>query len=417
MSHGRTFGKKGGFTMGEQMHKRLSKEFVEGVLEAFNEHRIGEEKTCEILGVRRAQLYRLRKRWLRSVIGEKPFALYSRKESAFHRLPKEVEQWLHEEVTFIRQKAEVYRGRFNFAVLAEEAQKRFGRRFPRQTLRLFALRHGYYHGLPEEKKKLYVRFETPGPGFLFQHDSSKHQWVPALGGYQFLILTKDDYSRLFVGAHLIEREGSFEHLEVARRTVERYGRALAYYVDQHSIFRFVEHHGVHVRYLVGLDEGEIQFRRALHSLDIGLIYARKGAAAAKGKVEKAFDYLQRRVPYLCERYRIRGVCEAQKVVDEVVSFYNEQRKHEETGQVPLKRWQEALEAGKGRLRPLDPSVDLDLVFSLHYGRTVKKDGTFSFRGREFKLSHCGGERVTVCLIPDKKLMAVKDGQKVGEFHL
>lgn len=403
--------------MGEQMHKRLSKEFVEGVLEAFNEHRIGEEKTCEILGVRRAQLYRLRKRWLRSVIGEKPFALYSRKESAFHRLPKEVEQWLHEEVTFIRQKAEVYRGRFNFAVLAEEAQKRFGRRFPRQTLRLFALRHGYYHGLPEEKKKLYVRFETPGPGFLFQHDSSKHQWVPALGGYQFLILTKDDYSRLFVGAHLIEREGSFEHLEVARRTVERYGRALAYYVDQHSIFRFVEHHGVHVRYLVGLDEGEIQFRRALHSLDIGLIYARKGAAAAKGKVEKAFDYLQRRVPYLCERYRIRGVCEAQKVVDEVVSFYNEQRKHEETGQVPLKRWQEALEAGKGRLRPLDPSVDLDLVFSLHYGRTVKKDGTFSFRGREFKLSHCGGERVTVCLIPDKKLMAVKDGQKVGEFHL
>jgi hypothetical protein len=121
-------------------------------------------------------------------------------------------------------------------------------------------------GLPEEKKKLYARFETPGPGFLFQHDTSKHQWVPALGGYQFLILTKDDYSRLFVGAQLIERGGIFEHLEVARRTVERYGRALAYYVDQHSIFRFVEHHGVHVRYLLGFDEGEIQFRRALHSI-------------------------------------------------------------------------------------------------------------------------------------------------------
>lgn len=403
--------------MGEQIHKRLSKEFVEGVLEAFNEHRIGEEKTCEILGVRRGQLYRLRKRWLRSVIGEKPFELYSRKESAFHRLPQEVEQWLHEEMTFIHEKAEVYRGRFNFAVLAEEAQKRFGRRFPRQTLRLFALRHGYYHGLPEEKKKLYVRFETPGPGFLFQHDSSKHQWVPALGGYQVLILTKDDYSRLFVEAHLIEREGSFEHLEVARRAVERYGRALAYYVDQHSIFRFVEHHGVHVRYLVGLDEGEIQFKRALRSLDIGLIYAARGAAEAKGKVEKAFDYLQRRVPYLCERYGIRGVAEAQKIVQEVVSFYNEQREHEETGEVPIKRWQQALEAGKGRLRPLDPSVDLDLVFSLHYGRTVKKDGTFSFRGREFKLNHCAGERVKVCLIPNKKLMVVKDGQKVGEFHL
>ena len=43
--------------------------------------------------------------------------------------------------------------------------------------------------------------------------------------------------------------------------------------------------------------------------------------------------------------------------------------------------------------------------------------TFSFRGREFKLTQFGGERVTVCLIPNKKLIVVKDGQKVGEFHL
>jgi hypothetical protein len=403
--------------MGDQIHKRLSKEFVEGVLEAFNDHRIGEEKACEMLGVRRARLYELRRRWLKSVIGSKPFDLYGRKESAFHRLSEEVEAWLHEEMSFIRQRAEVYRGRFNFAVLAEEAQKAFGYPFHRETLRFFALRHGYYHAMPEERKKLYVRFETAGPGFLFQHDSSKHLWVPGLGGYQFLILTKDDYSRLFVGAQLVEREGSFEHLEVVRKTVEHYGRPLAYYVDQHSIFRFVEHRGVHVRYALRIDEGEIQFKRALESLDIGLIYAGKGAAEAKGKVEKAFDYLQRRIPYLCERYRVRSVVEAQKVVEEVVIFYNEEREHEETGEVPFKRWEEAVKGGKGRLRPLDPLVNLDLVFSLHTDRTVKKDGTFSFKGRGFKLNHCGGERITICLIPEKKLMAVKNGQKVGEFHL
>jgi hypothetical protein len=38
-------------------------------------------------------------------------------------------------------------------------------------------------------------------------------------------------------------------------------------------------------------------------------------------------------------------------VDEVASFYNEQREHEETEEVPLKRWQENLEAGK-RMVPL-----------------------------------------------------------------
>ena len=153
------------------------------------------------------------------------------------------------------------------------------------------------------------------------------------------------------------------------------------------------------------------------NLDIGLIHPKEGQAQAKGKVEKAFDYLQRRIPYLCERRKVKVVSEAQEVVDEVVDFYNGEREHEETGEVPLRRFQKALKEGKGKLRPLDPSVDLDLVFSLHYERTVKKDGTFSFRGKEYNLGRFGGEKVTVCLIPKKKLMALKDGHKVGEFYL
>ena len=71
-------------------------------------------------------------------------------------------------------------------------------------------------------------------------------------------------------------------------------------------------------------------------------------------------------------------------MEEVVSFYNEHREHEGTGEVPLKRWRDALEAGKGGLRFVDPSINLVVVFSLHYERTVKKDGTFSFRGKKFK---------------------------------
>ena len=403
--------------MGIQLHKRHCQEFVVEVLEAFNDRRLSEEKACELLGFKRAQLYKLRKRWLRCMMRKESFELYARKESAFHRLPEEVEQWLHQELSFIRHEADVYRGKFNFAVLAEEAQKRFGYSFHRDTFRRFALRHDYYHALPEEKKKVYVRFETSGPGCLFQHDSSHHLWVPALGGSQVLILTKDDYSRLFVGAKLMENESSFEHLQVARKTVEKYGRPLAYYVDRHSIFYFGEHQGVHVRYRVRPDEAEVQFKRALNRLDIGLIYTKEGQAQAKGKVEKAFDYLQRRITYLCERRKVKIVSEAQEVVDEVEDFYNGEREHEETGEVPLKRFQEALKEGKGKFRPLDPSVDLDLVFSIHYERTVKKDGTFSFRGKEYKLGRFGGEKVTVGLIPKKKIMALKDGHKVGEFYL
>ncbi|HAL61045.1 MAG TPA: hypothetical protein DCP08_01385 [Chloroflexi bacterium] len=69
---------------------------------------------------------------------------------------------------------------------------------------------------------------------------------------------------------------------------------LAYYVDQHSILRFVEHQGVHVSYRLRQDQGRVQFRRALEELGIGIIYAH--SPEAKGKIEKRFDYFQRPFP-------------------------------------------------------------------------------------------------------------------------
>lgn len=51
-------------------------------------------------------------------------------------------------------------------------------------------------------------------------------------------------------------------------------------------------------------------------------------------------------------------------MEEVVIFYNEHREHEETGEVPLKRWQDALEAGKGRLTGLLILQWISIWFSL-----------------------------------------------------
>jgi hypothetical protein len=228
--------------------------------------------------------------------------LWQRAENAFHVISPEVEEWLDSELRYIRQEAERFRGRFNFAFLAEEAEKRFHRPFSRNSFRLYVLKKGDYHALIEEKGKVYTRFESSGPGALYQHDSSHHLWFPCTGRKQYLILTKDDYSRRVVGARLVEAESSFEHLQTVRKTITTDGIPLTYYLDNHSIFRFVLHRGVHVRYKLREDEGGIQFRKALSSLGIGMIYTGKRQAQAKGKVEKIFDYLQRRLPYLCEKH-------------------------------------------------------------------------------------------------------------------
>ncbi len=403
--------------MGQQLHKRLAKGFVEEVLDGFNERRLTEERACELLGLKRARFYRLRKQWLRDSRRGQEFSLWNRKESRFHAFPEEVEDWLHQELTYIRSEAEVYRGRFNFAFLAELAEKEFQRTFQRNSLRLFALRHGYYHALPEEKEKVYTRFEVSGPGVLFQHDSSHHRWLPSTGKWDALVLTIDDYSRRVLGARIVEAETTWEHLVLTKEIMGRYGRPLAYYVDNHSIFRYVGYTSRHYQYLKGPDEGEIQFKRALKSLDVGLIYTGKGEAQAKGKVEKRFDYIQRRVPYLCEKHHVTKIKEAHPILEDVVGYYNDRREHQETGEIPSQRWEKAIREGKGKLRPLESSADLEVTFSLHLQRRVKKDGTISFRGKEYRIGRFAGQTVTVCLIPQAKIMIVKDHVKIGEYHL
>jgi len=79
----------------------------------------------------------------------------------------------------------------------------------------------------------------------------------------------------------------------------------------------------------------------------------------------------------------------------------------------MKRWEEAIKASKGKLRPFDTATNLNVVFALHYKRTVKKDGTFSFKGKEYNLHQCAGRRITVCFIPNKIILALWNGQKVS----
>jgi len=402
--------------MKERIHKRLPVEFVKEVLEAFNRHNISEKEAIKLLGIKRSRLYQLRKRWIRSN-RKRPFSLWQRTENAFQVISTEVKEWLDKELSYIRYEAETFRGRFNFAFLAEEAEKRFGRPFNRNSIRLYALKRGYYHALSSEKGKVYTRFETSGPGALFQHDSSYHLWLPEIGKKQYLIVTKDDYSRMIVGARIVEVESSFEHLQTVKETVIKYGMPLAYYLDNHSIFRFVLHTGIHVRYKLREDEGEIQFKRALSSIGIGMIYTGKRQAQAKGKIEKVFDYFQRRLPYLCEKHKVKNCSEAQKILNDLVSYYNEQRIHDETGEVPAKRWKEAIKNGKGKLRPLDASIDLDMVFSIHLKRTARKDGTIMFMGRKWFVGCPEGTKLTICLIPSVKFMVYTDNKKIWEFHL
>jgi len=244
--------------MTKQLAKRESKEWVEYVLERFNSHLI-----CRLLGIKRASLYKIRRRWLKCVISNTAFKLTSSGQNQKLSLTAEVENFLHKELSYIKKEACFYRG------LSEKIFCQFGHSIHRNTIRRFAIKEGYYEQTPKEKKKPCIRFEMDCIGALFQHDTSRHVWLPHSGRYHDLIMTKDDHSRVITGFSLREVESAWEHICLARKVFERYGRPLAYYVDRHSIFKFnLGSACIHYTRRISEEEGKIQFKRVLNSLDI-----------------------------------------------------------------------------------------------------------------------------------------------------
>lgn len=401
--------------MSEQLAKRLTNQWAVQVLEQFNNRKITEKQACELLSIKRSQLYDLRKRWLKTMIKGENFILQPSGQNQKRSLEDNIQKFLHNELNYLKEDACYYRNKFNFAFLSEKIEKKFNVSIHRNTIRRFAIKEGYYEQTTKEKQKPCIRFEMDSVGALFQHDTSRHIWIPHSQRYHDLIMTKDDHSRRTVGFGLREIESAWYHLCLARYTFETFGIPLAYYVDKHSIFKFsLGSECIHYTRRISEEEGKIQFKRALNSLDVSVLYAQD--AKSKGKIEKPFDYFQRRLPQECERYKVRTVKEAMKILADLVYFYDAKRVHLETGEIPLERWNRAIREGRCKLRPIPEGTDLEAIFSLHFQRTVYNDGTFKFQGRTYKLGQFPGRKITVAFVPGKKLMAFKDNQKIWQYH-
>lgn len=401
--------------MTQQLAKRSTKQWVMQVLEQFNNHTLSEKEACELLGLKRASLYKLRRKWLRATLKEQSFKLQTSGENKKRTLPHNIQCFLHSELSYLKNDAHYYRNKFNFAYLAEKVQKQYAIPIQRNTIRRFAITKGYYEQTTEEKQKPCIRFEMDSVGALFQHDTSRHVWLPLSGQYHDLIMTKDDHSRKVMGFSLKEAESAWEHICLERQIAEEYGLPLAYYVDKHSIFKFnLADECIHYTRRISEEEGKVQFKRVMNSLDVTILYAED--AKSKGKIEKQFDYFQRRLPVECERFKVKIVKEAMKILADLVYFYNEKRVHLETREIPNQRFNRAIQEKRSKLKKLPKDIDLDAIFSLHFQRIVYNDGSIKFMGKTYKIGQRPGRKVIVAFIPGKKLMALINNQKVWQYH-
>jgi hypothetical protein len=77
-------------------------------------------------------------------------------------------------------------------------------------------------------------------GELIQHDSSFHKWSPYAQEKWYLITSLDDYSRFMFYAKLVTKDTSWAHISAMESIFLKYGLPYQFYVDSHSIFRFVQ---------------------------------------------------------------------------------------------------------------------------------------------------------------------------------
>jgi len=154
-----------------------------------------------------------------------------------------------------------------------------------ETLRRWLLKGGLWQRKRRRDPHRRRRERRACFGELLQVDGSHHPWLEDRGLRMVLCAMIDDAtSRIF--ARFYPAETTEAYLDLLGRYIQAYGRPVALYSDQASIFRTE-------RQKRDTDFDKVpQFARALQQLDVRLILAR--SPQAKGRVERLFGTVQDR---------------------------------------------------------------------------------------------------------------------------
>ncbi len=160
------------------------------------------------------------------------------------------------------------------------------------------------------------RTRRPLPGMLLFQDGSTHRWIAALARDLDLIVTLDDATGQICSAFLVEEEGTMSSFCGLAETIERYGLFGAFYTDRGS------HYFVTPKDSSKVDKTQFtQVGRALSQL--GITHIPSYSPQARGRMERAFGTLQKRLPQELRLARIKTVAAANRYIrDRFVPDYN-----------------------------------------------------------------------------------------------
>lgn len=368
-----------------QLHKRFSSDQIKLVLALYDQGNITKQESLKRLEVKERQFYALLACYRAN---PKKFSIAYKRQCPTNRIPRQLEQAIHRELwaekRLIDHPAMPVKF-YNYAAVRDAVVAETGQSVTAQTVINRAKNWGFY--IEKPKHRAHTReVLTEAVGMLLQHDASEHLWSPFAENKWSLITTLDDHSRKLLYGELFEAESAWAHIQALEQVVLHYGVGLAYYSDNHSTFRFVSNRdSIHQNQEKGTDDVTPQWKQCVEATGMQVWYAM--SPEAKGKIERPYRWLQDRIVRRCAKAGIADINGARKILADELDRYNNHQVHSTTGEIPAKRFEAAVAAGRTVFHPLQPKPPITStkdIFCLRETRTVDGYQRISYKGHSLE---------------------------------
>jgi hypothetical protein len=386
-----------------QLHKRFTSDPIKELLERYLNKTIERKYIQQILGIKKRRFFTLLQHYKEN---PEHFTIQYQRQSP-PRIDPGIERNILKELTIektIIQNKDVPLTSYNYSYVKDRLENSYHQKVSLPTIINRAKKNGFY--LPRSKKTAHDReVLTHYAGELIQHDSSYHLWAPAAQEKWYLITSLDDYSRFILYAILLKKETSWAHIQALQTTFLRYGLPYAYYVDSHSIFRFVQgRDSLWRNHHLFTDETNPQWKQVLDDCQVKVTYAL--SPQAKGKIERPYGWLQDRLIRTCVRQDVTEIHQAQKILNQELTRYNRHQVHSTTQEIPHLRFQRALKENQSLFREFKvppPFQSPKDIFCLRIDRIVDPYRKISLHSLQLKVNRSTpGKPVTLRIYPLSK---------------
>mgnify|MGYP003394102503 CR=1 FL=1 len=367
------------------LHKRFTDVQVKEILQRYLRHEIERSYVQEMLGIGKTRLFALIKSYRHN-----PDAFSVQYERPGRSIPPDIEKNIFKELSLEKkliQNKDVPLYSYNYSYIQKRLQTTYDQTVSLPAIIRRAKQKGFY--LAKPKRTAHDReVLTQYAGELIQHDSSHHLWAPAAGQKWYLITSLDDYSRMILFARLFSHETTWGHIQALQTVFLAHGMPLNYYVDSHSIFRFVKGRDeLHYQHHLKTDEAIPQWKQVLDDCGVKVIYAL--SPQAKGKIERPYGWLQDHLVRTCVRDNVTHVRQGQTVLAHEVHNYNHRWVHSTTREIPAIRFENALREKQSLFRPFHvkpPYQSVKDIFCLRLERTADAYRNISLHTLQLKLN-------------------------------